>query len=75
MRTELTALAERFDAVERPRFGRYASHPAVADESGTVLLPPDPLPRVLAGAGIAAAIVGVTWAATRRRARHPIVMA
>jgi len=71
MRNALYALAENFDAVERPRFGRYATQPAIADESGTVLLPPDPLPRVLIGAGIAAGVAGLLWTAStaRRRAR------
>jgi len=70
MRDELYALAEHFDALERPRFGRYATRPAVADETGVVLLPPDPLPKVLAGIGAVAATAGLIWtarASTRRR--------
>ena len=71
MRTRLRTLAEHFDEWERPRYGRYAAQAAVADDSGTVILPPDPLPKVLAGAGAAAAALGVVWIATaaRKRAR------
>jgi glyoxylase-like metal-dependent hydrolase (beta-lactamase superfamily II) len=64
MRTELRALAARFDETEVPSFGRYSHAPAVANEHGVVRLPPDPLPKVLAGAALAAA---VTWALARRR--------
>ena len=71
MRGRLYALAAHFDDQERPRYGRYAAQAAVADDSGTVILPPDPLPRLLVGAGAAAAAIGVIWiaAAARRRAR------
>jgi glyoxylase-like metal-dependent hydrolase (beta-lactamase superfamily II) len=71
MRDALYALAEHFDERERPRYGRYAKQAAVADETGTKILPPDPLPKLLAGAGAAAAAIGVVWlaAAARRRAR------
>ena len=69
MREALCSLAEHFDATERPRFGRYTGQPAIADESGTVLLPPDPLPKVLAGVGAAAAALGIVWAATAARQR------
>jgi glyoxylase-like metal-dependent hydrolase (beta-lactamase superfamily II) len=71
MRERLYALAARFDERERPRYGRYAAQAAVADDSGTLILPPDPLPKVLAGAGAAAAALGVIWIATtaRKRAR------
>jgi glyoxylase-like metal-dependent hydrolase (beta-lactamase superfamily II) len=70
MRERLYVLAEHFDELERPRFGRYATQPAIADESGVVLLPPDPLPKVLAGIGAIAATAGLVWtarAAARRR--------
>ena len=65
MRRELESLARRFDEVERPRFGRYAKQPAIADETGVVMLPPDPLPAVLAGAGAMIAAAGIVWATTR----------
>jgi glyoxylase-like metal-dependent hydrolase (beta-lactamase superfamily II) len=72
MRTRLNELAGHFDQRERPRYGRYAAQAAVADDTGTVILPPDPLPKVLAGAGAAAAALGVVWFATAARRRaHP----
>jgi len=42
MRRQLELLARRFDEIERPRFGRYAKQPAIADETGVVMVPPDP---------------------------------
>jgi glyoxylase-like metal-dependent hydrolase (beta-lactamase superfamily II) len=66
MRKQLDTLARRFDEMERPRFGRYAKQPAIADQTGVVMLPPDPLPAVLAGAGAMIAAAGVVWATTRR---------
>lgn len=72
MCSALYTLAEHFDAQERPRYGRYASQAAVADDAGTVILPPDPLPRLLAGAGVAAVTLGVVGiaAVARKRARE-----
>jgi glyoxylase-like metal-dependent hydrolase (beta-lactamase superfamily II) len=67
VRDRLTALAEHFDRVERPGFGRYAKQPAIADASGVVMLPPDPLPALLAGAGAMAAAAGVVWAVSKRK--------
>jgi glyoxylase-like metal-dependent hydrolase (beta-lactamase superfamily II) len=69
MREDLYAMAETFDDRERPRFGRYAPQAAVADDSGTVILPRDPLPMLLAGAGAAAAALGVVWIASAARRR------
>jgi glyoxylase-like metal-dependent hydrolase (beta-lactamase superfamily II) len=64
MRADLRALAARFEQIEVPAFGRYARVPAVANEYGVVRLPPDPLPKVIAGAAAAAA---VAWTLARRR--------
>lgn len=64
MRRDLRALAARFDELEVPAFGRYARQPAVANEYGVVRLPPDPLPRLLAGITAAAA---VAWTLARVR--------
>jgi glyoxylase-like metal-dependent hydrolase (beta-lactamase superfamily II) len=67
MRRRLSALAEHFDDMERPRLGRYARQPAVANETGIVMLPRDPLPAYLAGAGAMAAAAALVWAASRTR--------
>ena len=70
MRERLYVLADQFDAVERPHFGRYAAQPAIADESGVLVLPRDPLPKLLAGLGAMAATAGLIWTArtaARRR--------
>jgi glyoxylase-like metal-dependent hydrolase (beta-lactamase superfamily II) len=69
MRDALYVLAEHFDVAERPRFGRYAMQPAIADATGVVMLPRDPLPAVLAGLGAIAATAGLAWAATSARKR------
>jgi glyoxylase-like metal-dependent hydrolase (beta-lactamase superfamily II) len=69
MRAGLHVLAEHFDRFERPRFGRYAGQPALADETGVLMLPPDPLPAILAGAGAIVAVAGLVWTATSARRR------
>lgn len=65
MRARLHELADHFDAWERPRLGRYGKQAAVADETGVVMLPPDPLPGVIAGATAAIAAAGLVWMGTR----------
>jgi glyoxylase-like metal-dependent hydrolase (beta-lactamase superfamily II) len=67
MRAQLRELAANFDRREVPMFGRYAERPAVTDEYGIVSLPPDPLPKVIAGAVIAAG-AALALARSRRRA-------
>jgi hypothetical protein len=52
---------------EVPSFGRYARRPAVADERGLVSVPPDPLPKIVAGAVIAA---GLAYGLSRTRRAH-----
>ena len=64
MRALLRELSVNFDRREVPTFGRYAQRPAVTDERGIVSLPPDPLPKVLAGAVLAA---GAAWALSQKR--------
>lgn len=54
----LRALADRFEADEVPRRGRYVERPARSDENGVVWVPPDPLPGALAR-GLAPVAVGV----------------
>jgi len=59
-------LAEQFPIPEK---GRYVNEPARADENGITYLPPpisDPLPKVAAGIGVAAAAAGVTAALVAR---------
>ena len=53
MRAALRNLASRFERDEVPSFGRYAGHPAITDERGIVRLPPDPLPKIVAGIAVA----------------------
>jgi len=63
---QLQALVEQFPIPEK---GRYANEPARADENGITYLPPpvsDPLPKVAAGIGVAAAAAGVTAALVAR---------
>jgi glyoxylase-like metal-dependent hydrolase (beta-lactamase superfamily II) len=67
MRRQLENLARRFDEMERPRYGRYTKQPAVTDATGVVMLPPDPLPVLLAGAGAMMAAAGLVWATTAIR--------
>lgn len=63
----LRELSDRFRQREVPRFGRYADRPAVTDARGIVSLPPDPLPRVAAGAAMMA---GVAWGLSHYRRRR-----
>jgi len=67
MRRQLENLARRFDEIERPRYGRYTKQPVVTDTSGVVMLPRDPLPVLLAGAGAMMAAFGLVWATTAIR--------
>ena len=66
MRDDLRALTNEFDRREAPSFGRYSEHPAITDGQGIVSLPPDPLPRIVAGVAVAA---GLTYAITRRKSQ------
>jgi len=67
MRRALRDLASHFTEREVPSFGRYVRHPALTDARGIVSLPPDPLPKVIAGAAVAAAL---TWSYARGRRAH-----
>jgi hypothetical protein len=68
----LMIIANDFDRLERPAFGRYAKQPAIADESGIVMLPPDPLPALLAGAGAMAAAGALVWMVNKRSHQSPV---
>ena len=70
VRDELTAVSNEFDRRERPAFGRYAKQPAIADESGVLMLPPDPLPALLAGAGAMAVAGALVWMVSKREHGH-----
>jgi glyoxylase-like metal-dependent hydrolase (beta-lactamase superfamily II) len=68
MRDELRRLAATFERRELPAYGRYADRPAITDETGIVALPPDPLPKVLAGVAVAAGLA-YAMSLTRRHRR------
>lgn len=68
--TQLETLAREFQRF-MPQRGRYVRQPALADERGTVQIPPparDPLPIVLAGLG-ATALLGAAMRGKRNRGR------
>jgi glyoxylase-like metal-dependent hydrolase (beta-lactamase superfamily II) len=68
MQRGLHVLAGDFDRHALPSDGRYVREPAITDANGVVAIPPpvpDRLPKILAGAGIAAAAIAYT--ALRRR--------
>jgi glyoxylase-like metal-dependent hydrolase (beta-lactamase superfamily II) len=54
MQFSLQALAQNFEEHALPSSGRYVHKAALTNEKGVVALPPDPLPRQLAGVGLAA---------------------
>jgi glyoxylase-like metal-dependent hydrolase (beta-lactamase superfamily II) len=66
MRAALRNLAARFDEEHIPRIGRYARRPALTNERGVVSLPPDPLPKLVAGIAVAVGLA-CTMAVRRRR--------
>jgi len=61
---ELATLAREFDRRERPKRGRYVSHPVATDEAGVVALPPPARSggvRWGALSGVAAGAFAATW--------------
>ena len=65
----LRQLADNFDALARPRQGRYVNEPAVFGVDGPISVPPevdDPMPKVLLGVGAALALGYLTARAARR---------
>lgn len=69
MQRGLHVLAGDFDRNALPSHGRYVREPAITDATGVVAIPPpvpDRLPKVLAGAGIAA-VAAIAYTALRRR--------
>jgi glyoxylase-like metal-dependent hydrolase (beta-lactamase superfamily II) len=70
MRESLELLASDFESLAVPRDGRYVRAPALADERGTVSIPPAVSDPALLVAGAAAALVlGLAVGARMRRRR------
>jgi hypothetical protein len=63
LRQQLADLAAHFDAVARPKMGRYVHHPALADESGVRAVPPPLLSPWVKGLAIGGAVLGVVMIA------------
>jgi glyoxylase-like metal-dependent hydrolase (beta-lactamase superfamily II) len=55
MRLELNNLSSHFDQLAVPAQGRYVNEPAIADETGTVYVPPaiEKVPSLVKGIGVA----------------------
>ena len=71
LRTQLASFAARFDALARPKSGRYAQQPATADSSGVTSVPPplvQPWLKVAAVAGLV--LSGIMLAAVSRKKRR-----
>ena len=75
LRRQLRDLAERFNELALPERGRYVYQPVLADERGVISLPApvtDPMPKMVAGASIAAvAAVSALMFLRHRRRRLP----
>ena len=72
LRSQLQQLAVDFNEIARPKVGRYAHQPAVADASGVRSVPPplvSPWLKGLAVVGAAAAVLALTLGGKRRSAR------
>jgi glyoxylase-like metal-dependent hydrolase (beta-lactamase superfamily II) len=67
MREALDLLARDFESLAVPRDGRYVRAPAIADESGTVSVPPAVHNRALLLGGVAALALGIFIGARMRR--------
>ncbi len=64
LRRQLADFAARFDALARPKKGRYAHHPATADAGGVTSVPPPLVKPWLKGLAVAGLAIGaVTLAA------------
>lgn len=71
LHTQLAELAARFDALARPKTGRYVPQPATADASGVTSVPPPLVRPWLKIAAVAGLVVGgITLAAAARRKRR-----
>jgi len=70
LRRALRTLGEYFDQLARPRVGRYAHEPALADARGVRSVPPpvvSPWLKGLAGAGVVLALAGIALASKKSR--------
>jgi glyoxylase-like metal-dependent hydrolase (beta-lactamase superfamily II) len=70
LRRQLTDFVARFDAVARPKVGRYAQQPAIADAGGVRSVPPpvvNPWLVALAIAGVAIGALALTAAGNKKR--------
>ena len=70
LRSQLTVVASRFDAVARPKTGRYVQQPATADASGVTSVPPPagkPWLKVAVVAGLALGAVALAGAGRKKR--------
>lgn len=70
LRRQLRTLGEYFDQMARPKIGRYAHEPAVADASGVRLVPPpvvSPWVKGLAVASVWLAVAGLAAASKKKR--------
>jgi glyoxylase-like metal-dependent hydrolase (beta-lactamase superfamily II) len=70
LRRQLRTLGEYFDQQARPRVGRYAYEPAVADASGVRSVPPavvGPWVKGLAVAGVLLTVAGLALASKKKK--------
>jgi glyoxylase-like metal-dependent hydrolase (beta-lactamase superfamily II) len=70
LRDQLAELVAQFDAVVRPKVGRYAQQPATANRSGVTSVPPPlvkPWLKVLAVTGLALGAVALATASKGRK--------
>ncbi|MGI4870129.1 MAG: MBL fold metallo-hydrolase [Janthinobacterium lividum] len=73
LRQQLTDLAAHFDTLARPKIGRYAQQPAIADASGVRSVPPplvSPWVKGLAVAGTLLAVVALATGGKKRRKKQ-----
>jgi len=70
LHTAVARLADRFERDEVPARGRYVGSPALTDDRGTVWLPPDPFPRVLARVAVPIVVAATAFLAARNRRAH-----
>ena len=70
LRSQLTVVARRFDAVARPKTGRYVQQPATADASGVTSVPPPtgkPGLKMAVVAGLALGAVALAGTGRKKR--------